>query len=180
MSDLFDHLRAAIGGRAPRRLGDPAVRRAGVIISLFERGGEPHLIFTRRSETLRNHAGQISFPGGGYEDADGSLERTALRETAEEIGLEAGFIEVLGALDDVTPVTSKFMVTPFVAIVPEPTGYRLNAQEVVEVLEVPLGVLLAQRDNPGVGPRGPYYLWRHHIIWGATARILRQFLALLP
>lgn len=179
MVEALESLRAALAGRIARPLEDASARRAAVIVPIFERQGQAHLIFMRRSERLNRHAGQISFPGGSYEEADGTLLRTALREMEEEVGIRVATVQVLGGLDDVHTVASNYVITPFVGVVPEPGGYVTNF-EVEEVLEVPLPVLLGQRAAPGLGPRGPYYHWRHHIIWGATARILHQFLALFP
>jgi len=154
---------------------------------LFERQGETHLIFTRRTEDLATHKGQISFPGGAWEPSDPSLEATALRETEEELGIDPGQVQILRQLPDVPTVSSNFTITPFLARLAAEPSYRPDEREVAEVIEVPLAAL---RD-PGIfweevwpaeegGSRTVYfYRYGKHIIWGATARILKEYLETL-
>lgn len=151
---------------------------AAVLVPVVARGGEPTVLFTRRAEHLKNHSGQISFPGGRAEAGDATPERTALRETWEEIGLPAGRIEVLGRLSDYHTRTG-YCITPVVGIVQPPFDLRPDDYEVAEVFEVPLAFLLDagnhqrhSREFEGEQrhffaiPYGPRY------IWGATAGIL--------
>ena len=161
------------------------LRPASVLIPVIVREAGLTVLFTRRTEHLQAHAGQISFPGGGAEPSDASPIETALRETQEEIGLSPGQVQVLGTLDD-HPTVTGYLVTPFVGLVSPPFELRLDEFEVAEIFEVPLAFLLdpanhrrdsmiregRRRDFDAV-PYGPYY------IWGATAAILLQFHAYL-
>ncbi|HKK00940.1 MAG TPA: CoA pyrophosphatase [Desulfuromonadales bacterium] len=169
--------------RHPRRTLEIAdLRPAAVILPLFVKDGVDHVLFTRRTETLRHHRGEISFPGGAYQPSDGSRLQAALRETEEEMGIAAQDITVLGKLDDVASVHG-YHVVPFVGSYPYPYPYRVNADEIAEVIELPLERL---RD-PAVfrteewrhqGRLHPVYFYTvdEYVIWGLTARILHQFL----
>jgi 8-oxo-dGTP pyrophosphatase MutT (NUDIX family) len=158
------------------------LRPAAVLVPLFIRDGEDHLLFTRRTELMKHHRGEISFPGGGRHAEDADLLQTALRETEEEMGIRPADITVLGQLDDFVSIAG-YRVTPFVGSFPYPYSCRVNAAEIAEVIEAPLSVL---RD-PAIWRKEN---WRHkgrvhpvhfysvagHEIWGLTAAILRQFL----
>ncbi|MHA1208382.1 MAG: NUDIX hydrolase [Candidatus Freyarchaeota archaeon] len=169
-------------------LSDPNFAHAAVFLLLFERDGEFYIIFTKRAENLKYHAGQISFPGGGLDQRDESLLDTAFRETFEEIGLTRDDIEVLGALDDTVTFTSKYIITPFVGFLKRPPKgpYKTSKNEIERVIEVPLSVLLDESNfreelHEYFGQTVPVYFYNYKgdIIWGATARILKQFLDLL-
>ncbi|MCV2420844.1 NUDIX hydrolase [Paucibacter sp. DJ2R-2] len=174
---------AGDGGRFSER--EPAA--AAVLLPLVERADGLHLLLTRRTEHLRNHAGQISLPGGKTEASDPDASATALRETEEEIGLARRHIEVLGSLPIYTTVTS-FLVTPVVALVQTGFELRLDHGEVDEAFEVPLQFLMTPAHHrhhrfefaggqrqflsmPWSGLAGE----RDDFIWGATAAILRNF-----
>jgi 8-oxo-dGTP pyrophosphatase MutT (NUDIX family) len=184
---VIETIRERLAGYAPERLEDSGLPRAAVLLPLYGRPDGIHVLFTRRSEYVEHHKGQISFPGGGYDDSDGDLRTTALRETWEEIGVSVGDVDVLGELDEMVTV-SNFLVRPFVGRItrPGPYPFEHSEVEVAEILEVPLDHL---RDDANLlvetrtyqGRTGPAYSyrWRDHLIWGATARILRQFLELL-
>lgn len=169
-------------GHLFRREG--GIRPAAVLVPVVNRDDELTVLFTRRTAHLHDHAGQISFPGGRAE-ADESPRDTALRETAEEIGLPGERVEVLGHLNEYTTVTG-YRVTPVVGLVQPPFELALDDFEVAEVFEVPLAFLLDpvnhQRNqliHDGLErhyyamPYGPYY------IWGATAGMLMNFYAYL-
>ncbi|MCZ7565140.1 MAG: CoA pyrophosphatase [Burkholderiales bacterium] len=156
---------------------DGPIRPASVLVPVVDRAAELTVLFTRRTAHLHDHAGQISFPGGRAEPDESALD-TALRETAEEIGLDPGRIEVLGTLSEYVTVTG-YRVTPVVGLVRPPFELQPDAFEVAEVFEVPLAFLLDpanhQRNSviaQGMErqyyamPYGPYY------IWGATAGML--------
>ncbi|MEX2705104.1 MAG: CoA pyrophosphatase [Candidatus Freyrarchaeum guaymaensis] len=169
-------------------LSDPNFAHAAVFLLLFERDGEFYIIFTKRAENLKYHAGQISFPGGGLDQGDESLLDTAFRETFEEIGLTRDDIEVLGALDDTVTFTSKYIITPFVGFLKRPPKgpYKTSKNEIERVIEVPLSALLDESNfreelHEYFGQTVPVYFYNYKgdIIWGATARILKQFLDLL-
>ena len=151
---------------------------AAVLVPIVLRPEELTVMFTRRTAHLRSHSGQVSFPGGRSEASDASPEATALRETREEIGLEAGCIEILGRLADYRTRTG-YCVSPVVAFVQPPFELHLDAHEVEEVFEVPLSFLLDpanhQRHAREFQGRHVEYTampYGRHYIWGATAGML--------
>lgn len=165
--------------RGPAPSLDPGALRlkeAAVLAPVFWRGGEPWAWTTRRPETLRKHPGQISFPGGGRDEADLTLLHTALRETEEELGIPRDAVKVLGMLGGV-PVPTGFYVTPFVAAVSPAQPLKPSAAEIAEVLEVPLLRLSAVRRVFFQAERDAW-AWEgsEHVIWGATHRMIRQLL----
>lgn len=160
-----------------------STKRGAVLILLYMRDGEPHVVFTKRTNKVAVHKGEVSFPGGAYESSDPSLLDTALRETAEELGVDLRGAIILGRLDDVRTASSNFVVAPFVAFVPSPPAFRPDPFEVEEVFDVPLKSLLdpavfheEEWELEGVRGRMSFYRHKGHQIWGATARILKQFL----
>ena len=179
-------LEAPAGGSSDYDL-NPGVRRnparplrpASVLVPVVERGGRLELILTRRAALLKHHPGQVAFPGGKQEATDATQLDAALREAREEIGLDPGEVEVLGALDLHETVTD-FAVAPFVGLVAP--GFRPvpDRAEVDEVFEVPLGFVLDPANLQVHGRRWQGQLRRYyvipygpHYIWGATARILK-------
>jgi 8-oxo-dGTP pyrophosphatase MutT (NUDIX family) len=185
--DLLIHIRRRLEGHAPACIDELAMPRAAVLLPLYERDGELHVLFTRRSELVEHHKGQISFPGGAHDASDRDLQHTATRETWEEIGVDEGHIDLVGQLDEMITV-SNFLVRPFVGriTVPGPYPFSHSEIEVAEILEVPLAHLqdatntVAElREYQGRDVMMYSYAWREHLIWGATARILRQFLELI-
>lgn len=157
------------------------LRPAGVLVPISLASGAPRVILTKRSSALKHHPGQIAFPGGKVDEVDRDVTHTALREAWEEIGLPQDLPEVLGALPTHETVTS-FTVTPVVALLRSEFDIRPEAGEVAEVFSVPLSHVLdpanyiiesrrwrGTRRRYYTVPYGPYY------IWGATARMLRQF-----
>jgi 8-oxo-dGTP pyrophosphatase MutT (NUDIX family) len=163
---------------------------AAVLVPLIKRPDGLHVLLTRRTDHLRDHAGQISFPGGRSEPDDGGPAGTALRETEEEVGLARRHVEVIGELPPYATVTS-YVVTPVVALVTPPFDVRLDAHEVAEAFEVPLAFLMTpahhrrhqfvfdggQRQFLSMPWRGPGAdgVEREYFIWGATAAMLRNF-----
>ena len=159
---------------------------AAVLVPITDRGG-PHLLFTKKTGSVPHHKGQFSFPGGIVDVRDGSRVETALREAWEEVHLPAEAVEVLGLLDDTPTRATNFIITPVVGIVRDPVELRPDGREIERVLEVPLEMLrdpsifhteMWERD----GEPHPVLFYRvssEDVIWGATARILSQFLALL-
>ena len=158
------------------------LRQAAVLLPVVCRGPDLSVLFTRRNESMRHHAGQISFPGGAMEASDRDAIAAALRETDEETGIGAEFIEAFGFLDCFDTI-SGFSVTPVIGLVRD--GFRLNPHpgEVSEVFEVPLNIIL----TPGCLQRSEI-LWHGRgreifefdyggrRIWGATAAILQNLL----
>lgn len=161
------------------------LRPAAVLILIHVNLGEPGLIFTKRSELVASHRGQISFPGGGYEDEDDDLGSTALRETEEEIGLARESITLIGQLSDQRSI-SNYQVFPFVGTISNPFEASHDPREVDQVIEAPLSVLLDPRTFTGGtreinGRTVPTYSYEYdgHVIWGLTGRILQEFLKIL-
>jgi 8-oxo-dGTP pyrophosphatase MutT (NUDIX family) len=155
-----------------------ARRPASVLVPIVQRPQELSVLFTRRTANLRDHSGQISFPGGRAEPHDASPEATALREAEEEIGLDPRRVEVLGKLSDYHTRTD-YRVTPVVGLVATGFELRLDAREVEEVFEVPLSFLLDPAHHERhwrefQGRRVHYFAipYRDYYIWGATASML--------
>jgi 8-oxo-dGTP pyrophosphatase MutT (NUDIX family) len=160
------------------------LRESAVLVPLFFRGSEPHALFTRRPMTLRHHAGQISFPGGGRDAHDESLLHTALREAHEEVGIVAREVLVLGRLDEL-PTPTYFRISPFVGAVSGEGRWR-SSSEVEELIEVPLRAFLEParqrtevREVMGRGHEVYYYDVGPHTIWGATAHMVRELMNIL-
>lgn len=169
----------------PEPAAAPGLVPAGVLAPLFFNEGEAHLLFTQRTFTLKDHRGQISFPGGVKDAEDPVLLATALRETKEEIGLDPQVVQVLGALPPVETITG-YRITPFVGIIPHPYEFHPNPLEVKRLLLLPLdGFYEASRWSSGdyryqgQTTRVCYWRFDHEVIWGATARILLNLLAFL-
>lgn len=174
-------LRAVLHRRPPVAIDAPDLRRACVLIPLVRTTAGWSILFSRRSENLAAHKGQIAFPGGSVEPGE-SLEAAAVREAQEEVGIPRERVAVIGRMDDVV-TNSGFLVTPFVGVIDEPIDYVLQEGEVVEVFEVPVDDLLDVR-YPEVryltfrNRRYPAYYYVHggYEIWGLTGRMLKAFL----
>ncbi len=162
-------------------------RQAGVLLLLYPVRAALHLALTVRTSNLNHHSGQISLPGGGWEEGDASLQETALREAQEEIGINANGLELCGSLTPLYIPPSNNVIHPFVAYTPQRPAFRPDPREVAELLDVPLHLLLdpATRreedwDWRGATLRVPFYaVSDEHKVWGATAIVLAEFLALL-
>lgn len=165
----------------------PDARKSAVLLALFKQEGTTHLAFIRRAATLRAHSGEIAFPGGSYDEEDGSLVATALREAFEEVGLSSERVEVLGLLAPVFTVVSNFLILPVVAYLSAGPGPLLaQPGEVAEILFLPLHDLadpaIAHTEIWSNGGRTrPVYFYDYGSlrIWGATGRILDSLLTLL-
>lgn len=158
--------------------------QAAVLVPLFETGDGPRAVFTRRREDLRRHAGEVSFPGGRRDDDDASLQATALREAHEEIGLEPGAVEVIGALAPVSTFVTGYAVHPFVGLIEPGQAWTPSEAEVAEVLELGLDEVAAgygrrRLVRRGVPIRTDTYAVAGQLIWGATARIVADLLSRL-
>jgi 8-oxo-dGTP pyrophosphatase MutT (NUDIX family) len=184
---VIDDIRARLAAYEPQLIPDETLARAAVLLPLYEKDEDIHVLFTRRSELVEHHKGQISFPGGAYDTTDPDLRFTAVRETWEEIGVSADHVEVIGQLDEMITI-SNFLVRPFVGQITRPGPYPFahSEIEVAEILEVPLdhlrdgaNVVAELRTYQGREAIAYSYRWKDHLIWGATARILKQFLDLV-
>jgi len=179
MDEVRERLERAEAGRAePVPAGSQ--RRAGVLAPLFVRDGALWVMLTKRTESVEKHRGQIAFPGGGEEEDDASLYVTALRETEEEIGVAPSDVRYLGSLSPLTTVTDYY-VEPYVGAIPHPYPFRLQESEIAELVEVPIRPLLdpAALETRTFPERPDPVLFYHYgetVIWGATARMLKELL----
>lgn len=159
-------------------------REAAVLVPVITRPDDEQLLFTKRADHLGEHPGQMSFPGGGREPGDESLEATARREAFEEIGLEFDAAEIVGRLDDL-PTVSNYSVRPFVAKIPDAT-YVPDEREVAEIAILSISDLTdlenydsERREHSYYGTiRIHYFRVDGYTVWGATGRMLAQFLEL--
>jgi len=174
-----------------QRLYERPIRRAAVLVPLVRRPEGLAVLLTRRTDHLNDHAGQVSFPGGRTDPEDVDAVATALREAREEVGLAADEIEVVGVLPAYTTVTA-YEVTPVVALLDPPRALALDAFEVAEVFEVPLGFLMDPSNHrrhavefQGIArqfismPWGADASGQPYFIWGATAAMLRNLYGFL-
>ena len=214
---MKEKIKQALASRQKHRIKEEKLVPSAVLVPMFCKNGEYHILFTQRSDSVANHKGQVSFPGGAYSEGDTSLLDTALRESWEEIGLESKDIEILGELDDFATV-SGFVISPFVGFIPYPYKFRENCDEIREIFDMPVSALLdasnvRQEDMPfsalldGAGVKREdvpvsalidksnlgedahitvnetivvyFYEYDGRVVWGATARILKQFLDIL-
>lgn len=157
---------------------------AAVLVPLVWQDDEWHLLYTRRTDTIASHKGQVSFPGGACDEGETTPEQTALREADEEIGLKPSNITILGRLSDMITV-SYYQVTPVVGIVKWPTVFEIGADEVARVFTIPLG-WLANPSNRWQFERSDskrgliaYHPYDGEMLWGATARMTVDFLSTL-
>ncbi|MEJ2049883.1 MAG: CoA pyrophosphatase [Calditrichota bacterium] len=181
-NEAINIVRQKLHAYKPVILPSTTITRAAVLILFLNKKEIPHILFTKRTESVETHKGQISFPGGAWDKTDKSLKETAVRETLEEVGIPPKHIRHLGRLDDFFTVTD-FIVSPFAAFTTEPADYLINEAEVAEVLEVPLSLFL-QKSHFEVKKwehRGQYYdvyfyYYGNQVIWGATAFMLNRFI----
>jgi 8-oxo-dGTP pyrophosphatase MutT (NUDIX family) len=180
---VIERLRNALKERRIQRINDSKMKISAVLVPVFFKAGQYHLLFIQRTERVKNHKGQISFPGGAYEKTDGLLLNTALREAEEEIGLAPKNVEVLGELDDTPTTTSNYIISPFVGVIPYPYAFKLDKWETEELIEVPIIALLdkncfSESITIQNGEEIDTYFFKYgdRSIWGATAKILKQFL----
>jgi len=167
---------------------DPNARIACVLALLYPKNTDWHIVLIERVTTKDKndrHSGQISFPGGGYEESDGLLARAALREAEEEIGVFSKDISIIGQLSDMYIPVSNFLVHPFVGYMDYAPDFVPQPSEVKDILEVPIPRLLdsatVQTTNLAISSglelkNVPYYSLNGHIVWGATAMMLSEFL----
>jgi 8-oxo-dGTP pyrophosphatase MutT (NUDIX family) len=182
--DLKERIKTSLAAHNREPLA-PGPVPAAVLIPLFLKDGEYHVLFTKRAENMTHHRGEISFPGGVHQPEDADILQTALRETWEEVGIAPEEVEILGVLDDFLSI-HNFLVTPYVGFVAAGHRLRINPAEIDRIVEVPLGYLL----TPGIfqlrewswqGRTIPllFMLYGKDSIWGLTAAMLKQFLEII-
>ncbi|MEA2109644.1 MAG: CoA pyrophosphatase [Pseudomonadota bacterium] len=177
-------LTAALANHKYQPLSFPAGVRAAVLCPLFIREGEANLLLIKRSQQLKHHKGEVSFPGGVKESSDSSLLETCLRESEEEVGIKSRDTTIIGRLDEVD-TTTGFLVSPFLGLIPHPYSFQLNNQEVDHLITVPIAQFIEvsnQYDFYYFNGQRLISLIAYHInsqvIWGATARIVEQLITM--
>lgn len=185
---MRDLTRRVMAAHHPALLSEEGRRPSAVLLLLYERDGQEHVLFQVRTQEVADHKGEVSLPGGRRDSEDASPLATALRETHEEIGVAPEDIEVFGRLDDVVTLFSNFLIAPFVGAITRPGTYpfRFARREVAEMIEVPLPHLMSDgcvewsvREVDGERVAERAFLYGEHRIWGATARVLGQYVDLL-
>lgn len=162
------------------------MRQAAVLMPLFVEGGEWKVLFTRRSDVVQDHKGQVSFPGGAADESDESPEDTARREMFEEIGIHPRDVHLLGRMNDMPTITS-YLITPIVGVITWPVKLKVNLSEVARVFSIPLCWLADKAHHEERlyrlpdGSEHPVIYFSEYdgeLLWGVTARIVLEFLAL--
>jgi 8-oxo-dGTP pyrophosphatase MutT (NUDIX family) len=183
---MEEELKQFFARRTKRYITDKQRLESAVLIPIFRQDGEYHIVFIRRTMTVKVHKGQISFPGGTRDKGDTNLLETALREAEEEIGLRREDVTLLGEMDDEVTTTSNYIVTPFVAGIPWPYRFTLNDEEVDKVISIPIKALLDKSCcKPDMevldGKKVASFTYQYGgtLIWGATARILNKLLKII-
>ena len=182
---MEEQLRELLSKRKRLVLNGEQLKHSAVLVPLLTINETYHILFIRRSQQVEYHKGEISFPGGVCEKGDNGFERTALRETFEEIGMQSEDVVILGMVDDMETVSTGYRVTPVVGVIPYPYSFTLSASEVDEIITVPVSSLLNEDNGKEEsilrqGKRYTSYVYRYkdYLIWGATARILKNVLTL--
>lgn len=182
--DLIEQIRTslALHKRVPL---PPGPVPSAVLIPLFLKNGAYHILFTKRTENLQHHRGEVSFPGGVRHIDDTDILHTALRETSEEVGIAPEDVDILGVLDDFLTI-HNYLVTPYVGFVTTEHQLQMNPAEVERIIEVPLSFLLTPgifqlRDWTWQGRTLALYCvdYDGDIIWGLTAAMLKQFIEII-
>lgn len=179
---VAEEVRQALARYPRQTVADPSLRPAGVLLVVYAKDGDHAVLLNRRTDLVEHHKGEISFPGGSMDDGDESLLHTAMRETHEEMGIDPSDVELLGQLDDM-PTISNFLISAFVATIPYPYDFKPSEIEVAEVLEVPISHLRSEqswrdeaRFHNGALKVSRSYVYQGHVIFGATAKVLTNFL----
>jgi len=181
---VADRILNVLEARSPKNLTGDHYKPAAVLMPIQERDDGDHLVLTKRAEHLNHHRGQVAFPGGRVDAGDRNALAAALRESHEEIGIDPSHVRVLGRLDQVT-AAYDFVVTPFVGVIPPSYEFRLNPAETDAVFSVPITNLLEPKcvtvaDHLSSHGEPVYHFYCNGWdIWGATARIIVQFLDLV-
>jgi len=183
--DLCFHLRSGLVGTSLQKTSNPRFRMAAVLVIIHYSHKIPHVIMIKRNQKLRAHRGEIAFPGGVFSNQDRSLNDTAIRETREELGLEFKERSIIGRLHSVRTLTSNYCIVPFVTVQDRILEPQILIDEVEKLIDAPLIDLLltVQIDlEHRNASHDALYRFTHgnEIIWGATARVLKQLYDCLP
>jgi len=180
-----DIISQGLAHRVKHTVGDHSLMPAAVLLLIYPKDGEYCILLNKRSDQVEYHKGEISLPGGARDPQDQDFLDTALRETEEEMGIHRDDVTVLGELDDVA-TRSRFLVRVYVGTIDYPYPFKPSADEIAEVLEVPIGGLMDPMNlrfetslEDGKPVTTQSYAYKEHLIFGATAKILQQFLMLL-
>jgi 8-oxo-dGTP pyrophosphatase MutT (NUDIX family) len=188
-TSTYETIKRTLNSRTPKQIQNRNATyvHAAVLIPLFTDNGELKILLTKRSMQVKDHKGQISFPGGVVEETDQGLEETALREAYEEIGLLREDVEILGQADEATTVVSNYIIRPFVGVIPYPYDFKISPEEVDRLIEVPFKVFSGNGSQyirhsaefEGITYPGSAFEYEGDVIWGATARILVNLVEIL-
>jgi 8-oxo-dGTP pyrophosphatase MutT (NUDIX family) len=175
---ILSFLRPALIDRAYLPADAAAATPAAVLVIIHYHKDRPHLFLTKRSSNLKSHRGEISFPGGRYIEGDGTFLATALRETAEEVGIAFSIDQIVGCLRAVRTMTSNHFIVPFVTVQDMLPQYRISTSEVEAVIDVPLIETLKSieldSEHYHLAKDSFKFTYGKDVIWGATARVLKQ------
>ena len=181
-SEFIGNARRVLESRSVTIAAGHSMAPAAVLLTLYPIEDDLHVVLQKRSQQVEHHKGEISFPGGMADPDDESLLHTALREAHEEMGIDPDHVDVIGRLDD-SPTITGFMISTYVGLVPSEYDFVPSSIEVAEVLTVPLSHLRdpsayrVETHLDGDSFRTmPVFVYEGHVIFGATARILDQFL----
>ena len=186
MNYFQQKLTGALSQRQKQTITGTGRISSAVLIPIFSKDNKYHILFTKRSEKVKYHKSEISFPGGVRSLEDRTLRDTAIRESEEEIGLNYGDAEIIGELDDILTRNSNYIIAPYVAFIPYPYLFKLNPDEVDEIIEIPISILMDKNnmdteieivDNQKLDSYSYHYHGR--TVHGATARILYQLLEII-
>jgi 8-oxo-dGTP pyrophosphatase MutT (NUDIX family) len=182
----MDKLAQVLEKRKIKQVTDTTRRQAAVLVPCYIKNGEYHVLFIQRTDRVQDHKNQISFPGGACEEIDTCKADTALREAEEEIGLDHKDVRIIGQLDDMATAGTNYVITPVVGVFPYPHTFKTDDFETEEIIEVPISALLKEdccKDGTalvdGRTVESYFYHYKDKVIWGATARILKQFLSII-
>jgi len=181
--EILAALRPALAERPYLPADAASATPSAVLVIIHYHNDSPHVFLTRRSSNLKSHKGEISFPGGRYTQSDGTLLATALRETEEEVGIAFTPDQVAGSLRAVSTMTSNHFIVPFVTVQDMLPNYRAAASEVEAIIDAPLiktlKTMASDTEHYKLAKDAYKFTYDNNVIWGATARILRQMYDLL-
>lgn len=185
--DLVNHIATVLAHYKPQKYiyKKTKSKPAAVLIPIFFKQKQAHILFTKRTDYVEHHKGQISFPGGSRDVSDGSLMLTALRETEEEVGIKSNDVTILGKTD-VFLTNTHFLITPFVGFYKYPYPYNINDGEIDRLIEIPLAhffnhtiFAIKSFEKDGYRWKVHYYKYGKELIWGITGFLLSNFLSIV-